>query len=84
MGNFKNNSKVIFPSDFIYFYYYKHLSPGGVIKYLYRLFENNKNYKLYIGRIKAVSKNYINNFKEYIGEIIFIINEYININFINK
>ena len=94
--NSEDNSKAIFPSDFIYFYYRKDHTQRNIkdinnynnkdkhddnndgnndgnnddennirILYYYRLILNYPKFRIYIGRIKEVGKNYISKFHKY-------------------
>ena len=74
--NLKDTGKAIFRSDFIYFYYFNDIND---INYLYKFPSNYEDYILYIGRIKAIGLNYINDFINYKVEITIIIEKYITI-----
>lgn len=68
--NLKDTSKAIFPSDFIYFYYFNDVYNYN---YPYWFLKGYPNYILYISRVKAVRKNYTNDFVDYISEITLIV-----------
>lgn len=73
ISNSEDNGKAIFPSDFVYYCCARH-------KCHCRLPNNSPDFRMHIGRIKAVGKNFTSNVRQYSSEITLLINECIDIN----